>query len=380
VKAIKTENQTMPAKNFLKVEQKEKLQKALKENEHPDIRERVLMFLLLNDGKTQAEIADFLGCSLRKVAHWCVHGDPDNLESLVDERMKGNYNKATEEYIKLLLETIEKDPEELGYEFGRWTNARLSTYLEEKTGIKLSSGQIRNILKKKGYSYIWAKYSLDNKKDSKKREAFKEKLEWYIKSAKENPKLIQIWFLDESGFSLRVIRRRCWGKKGKRKKLAGERKRGRVNVMGFLRYSDKKRFVEFIKKGNAETFYEVMKVFYAEVIREWVEAGNMAEEFNEKGPKIVIILDNASFHKRKEINEKIEEEMPKIHLEYLPPYSPDYNLIELVWHSAKEYLAHRLFKSIEELEMVLHNLLNEGGLVIKWNRKLKNKGNSVNAI
>ena len=31
----------------------------------------------------------------------------------------------------------EKEPEELGYEFGRWTNARLSIYLEEKTGIKL---------------------------------------------------------------------------------------------------------------------------------------------------------------------------------------------------------------------------------------------------
>ena len=27
----------MPAKNFLKIDQKEKLQKALKENEHPDI-------------------------------------------------------------------------------------------------------------------------------------------------------------------------------------------------------------------------------------------------------------------------------------------------------------------------------------------------------
>ena len=31
----------MPAKNFLKIDQKEKLQKALKENEHPDIRERI---------------------------------------------------------------------------------------------------------------------------------------------------------------------------------------------------------------------------------------------------------------------------------------------------------------------------------------------------
>jgi hypothetical protein len=40
-----------------------------------------------------------------------------------------------------------------------------------------------------------------------------------MKIAKENPKSIQIWFLDESGFSLRVIRRKSWGKKGKRKRL-----------------------------------------------------------------------------------------------------------------------------------------------------------------
>jgi len=38
-------------------------------------------------------------------------------------------------------------------------------------------------------------------------------------------------------------------------------------------------------------------------------------------------LDNASFHKKAEIIKQIEEEMPKIHLKYLPPYSPDYNLI-----------------------------------------------------
>ncbi len=33
------------------------------------------------------------------------------------------------------------------------------------------------------------------------------------------------------------------------------------------------------------------------------------------------------------------------------------------------------FKSIEELEFLLHQLLNEGGLIIKWGRKIKNKGN-----
>ncbi|WP_333267266.1 MULTISPECIES: hypothetical protein [unclassified Microcoleus] len=34
--------------------------------------------------------------------------------------------------------------------------------------------------------------------------------------------------------------------------------------------------------------------------------------------------------------------------------------MELGWHSAKEYMANRLFTSIEELEYLLHRLLNEG--------------------
>ncbi|MBD2424362.1 transposase, partial [Phormidium sp. FACHB-1136] len=104
------------------------------------------------------------------------------------------------------------------------------------------------------------------------------------------------------------------------------------------------------------------------------------EDFEQDGPKILIILDNASIHKKAEILEKIAKEMPNIVLEFLPPYSPDYNLIELVWHSAKEFIANRLFESIEDLEALVHNLLNEGQLVIKWDRKIKNKGNTINAI
>lgn len=71
-----------------------------------------------------------------------MHGEPDNLESLKDEKMKGNDHKATEKYREILLETIDKDPQELGYEFGRWSAKRLATYLEEVTGIKLSGSQV----------------------------------------------------------------------------------------------------------------------------------------------------------------------------------------------------------------------------------------------
>jgi transposase len=125
----------MPVKNFLKPETKDQLQRALRECEHPEIRERILIFLLLNTGNTQSEVAEIIGCSVRTISYWTVHGDPENLESLTDERMRGNYKKATPEYIDMLLEIIEKEPEEYGYEFGRWTTARLAKHLEEKTGI-----------------------------------------------------------------------------------------------------------------------------------------------------------------------------------------------------------------------------------------------------
>jgi len=303
----------MPAKNHLNPKQIEKLQKALREEQKASIRERILILLLLNDGKTQSNVAEFLGCSINKVSYWCLKGDPDNLESLIDERMKGNHKKVTDKYLEILLETIEKAPQELGYDFGRWTAQRLATYLEESTGIKLSGGQVRRILKQKKYVYIWAKYSWESKRNPEKRTAFKIKIAEYLKIEKETPERLQVWFWDESGFSLRVTRRKNWCKKGSRKKVRGDRRKGRVNVMGGVRNSAKKRFVEFLNKGNSPNFYKVIKIFYEELINEWVSAGNQASQFAEKKAKIVLILDNASFHKKEEYLKKIETEMPNLH-------------------------------------------------------------------
>jgi len=148
--------------------------------------------------------------------------------------------------------------------------------------------------------------------------------------------------------------------------------------MGGLRYSDKKRVCFLIEKGNSETFYEQIEKLKEEVKKEWISKGNNEKDFEEYGPKIIIILDNASFHKKKEIVERIEKNLPNIRLEYLPVYSPDYNLIELVWHSAKEYIAHRNFENKEQLQKTVNYLLNEGGLVINWSKKFKNKGELVN--
>ncbi len=40
-------------------------------------------------------------------------------------------------------------------------------------------------------------------------------------------------------------------------------------------------------------------------------------------------------------------------------------------------IAHRLFKSVSELQELLNRLLNQEELIIKWHRKIKNKGNAI---
>lgn len=199
----------------------------------------------------------------------------------------------------------------------------------------------------------------------------------YLEASKACPEKLQVWFWDESGFSLRVIRRKDWGKKGSSRKVTGQRSRGRVKVMGGVRFHDKKRMCYFIEKGTGDSFYEKLKRLHDFVKNEWVLQGSLEPDFETLGPKILIILDNASFHKKQTTVTEIEQHLPSIQLYFLPEYSPDYNLAELVWHSAKEYVAYRLFKSVEELKNLLDRLLNQGELIIKWGRKVKNKGNAA---
>lgn len=367
----------MPVSPFLSSSQKEKLQNALRESPDPLQRQRVLMLLLRNDGKTYEEISAFIGCSYRSVALWCVKGNPDDLESLKDERRHGNYRKATPEYIEQLMVVIEQVPSQFGYEFGRWTTARLAAHLAKTTEIRLSSRQVERILKQKKYGYLWAKSSLEEMQDPKQRSQFREQLARELANTMQAPEKLQVWFWDESGFSLRAIRRKQWGRRGTRKSVSGKRRRGRVNVMGGVRYHDRKQQCYFIEQGNGKSVYANLAKLNEFVRQEWLEAGNLALEFEQTGPKILVVLDNASYHKKQTLLDQIAFDFPNLHLLFLPPYSPDLNLIELVWHSCKEFIAHRLFESVEELRSLLDRLLNQGELKIRWKRNVKNKGNAL---
>jgi len=59
----------MPAKNHLSQNQKQRLIKILKESEDNYVREKVLILLLINDGKTYQEISEFMEIAYTTVAY-----------------------------------------------------------------------------------------------------------------------------------------------------------------------------------------------------------------------------------------------------------------------------------------------------------------------
>jgi hypothetical protein len=84
----------MPAKNHLSQNQKQRLIKLLKESDDNYVREKVLILLLINDGKTYREISEFMEIAYTTVAYWSVHGDPDNLDSFLDKRSPEIFAKS----------------------------------------------------------------------------------------------------------------------------------------------------------------------------------------------------------------------------------------------------------------------------------------------
>jgi len=77
--------------------------------------------------------------------------------------------------------------------------------------------------------------------------------------------------------------------------------------------------------------------------------------------KCLVIWDNAPFHRSQEIKAFLRENQGQIHLEHIPPYSPELNPDELVWSYLKcnelgNFCAHNINHLKRELTLAIMRL------------------------
>lgn len=66
--------------------------------------------------------------------------------------------------------------------------------------------------------------------------------------------------------------------------------------------------------------------------------------------RLVLVLDNASYHKSADVRQWLLHHAPKVSVVWLPTYSPQLNLIERVWRFLKSRLAcHRYWNDLPGL-------------------------------
>ncbi len=80
------------------------------------------------------------------------------------------------------------------------------------------------------------------------------------------------------------------------------------------------------------------------------------EKVHEKYGKVLIFLDNASYHKSADVRKTLEKYNGKIILEYTLPYTPELNPVEIPYREIKRRLSARIFETLDEMEQSVRNL------------------------
>lgn len=118
-------------------------------------------------------------------------------------------------------------------------------------------------------------------------------------------------------------------------KIGNRAKRKRFSFIGALNPTNKRLFAPFYSENYTNT----------EVFLTWIEQVLIPE----LTPEMIVVMDNASFHKSTKIRVLIESTGAS--LLYLPKYSPDLNPIEKCWRPLKIRIqkTRKLFQTFDEI-------------------------------
>lgn len=139
---------------------------------------------LLHEGHRPDEVAKLMDTSMPTVYSWHHRFRSGGIEGLANRPKPGRKRKATAEYLALLEDLLEQDPQEIGYAFTFWTADRLRLHLEKQTGILLSANRFRALLKANGYVYRRPKHDLKSLQDPEARQ----NAEAWLTELKKEPK------------------------------------------------------------------------------------------------------------------------------------------------------------------------------------------------
>src|SRR4030095_9747651 len=156
---------------------------------------------------------------------------------------------------------------------------------------------------------------------------------------------IALYYFDESGFALDPTIPYAWQEAGEVIELPAMRY-GRINVLGFMNRNNDLHAYMFEQSIHTGVVMACFDAFCQTITK-----------------KTVVIMDNASIHTSEEFAHRIPSwKKQGLVIKYLPPYSPELNLIEILWRRIKyTWLPFSAYESLNALSEALEAILSHVG-------------------
>lgn len=156
---------------------------------------------------------------------------------------------------------------------------------------------------------------------------------------------LQLYYYDESGFSMTSALPYAWQKKGQTLEVpAGKSKR--INVAWLI-------------NQEGDFHYQIYKepITSQEII---CLLDSFCQQLQQK---TIIVVDNAPTHRSKAFLNKIPQwQAQDLYIFFLPPYSPELNKIEMLWRKIKyQWLEFNAYRSWLNLQLYLNHVLENIG-------------------
>jgi transposase len=306
------------------------LEELVKNHSEYRYRTRAQSILLSSRGYKINEIANIYQVDRDTVSIWIDCWEKYGLVGIFDEFKSGRPTKLTKVEQQKAIEYVQEEPRSLKHTVAK---------LEGKHGKTVSTKTIKRLLKKGKHVWKRMRTSLFGKKDQGKFEIAQKELE-LLKQQQINGK-INLYYYDEAGFTLTPKIPYAWQKTNENILLPSARSKS-FNILGLLQ-----------PNGNFESMV-VEGTVNSEMIISYFD--QFAQSITQK---TWIVLDNAPTHKSKSFQERIAYwESKKLYLYFLPAYSPELNLIEILWRFIKyQWLPFSAYLNIKNLENALIDIL-----------------------
>ena len=119
----------------------------------------------------------------------------------------------------------------------------------------------------------------------------------------------------------------AWQQKGEQLRLPSVKSR-RVNILGFMNRSNDLFYYPVIGSVTGDTVIEVFDDFVEKM---------QDPKYSSNERYTLVIVDNASMHTYQKFQDRLDDWMieKRLIVCYLPAYSPELNLIEILWREVK---------------------------------------------